>query len=54
MKCYVVGLTLLLALASACDAQARKWTDVTGKYTVEAAFVEFKDGQVRLRNSMGR
>lgn len=27
----------------------RKWTDSSGKYTVEAEFVEFKDGKVRLR-----
>ena len=54
MKCYMVGCALLLALASVCDVQARKWTDVTGNYTVEAAFVEFTEGQVHLRKPNGQ
>ena len=54
MKCYVVGFTLLLASASICEAQARKWTDVTGKYSIEAELVELKDGQVRLRKPDGQ
>jgi hypothetical protein len=54
VQCYVVGFAFLLASASVCDAQARKWTDVTGKYSVEAELVEFKDGQVRLRKPDGQ
>jgi hypothetical protein len=30
-------------------AWARQWGDATGKYTIEAAFVEYKDGQVWLK-----
>lgn len=29
------------------------WTDTTGKFKIEAAFVEFKDGKVRLRKKDG-
>ena len=31
----------------------RTWTDSTGKYTVEAEFVDFQDGKVRLRKGNG-
>ena len=34
-------------------ALARKWTDSTGKFSVEAEFVEFKDGKVRLKKEDG-
>ena len=54
MKRYVVGFALLLTSASVCDAQVRKWTDATGKYSVEAELVDFKDGQVRLRKPDGQ
>ncbi len=32
----------------------RKWTDSSGKYTVEADFVDFKDGKVQLRKHDGK
>jgi hypothetical protein len=32
----------------------RLWTDVSGKYQVEATFVSFFDGTVRLKKSNGR
>jgi hypothetical protein len=34
-------------------AFARKWTDSTGKYTVEADFVDFRDDNVRLKKDNG-
>lgn len=54
MKCCVVALVLLLTSVSACDAQVRRWTDVTGKYSVEAELVDFKDGRVHLRKADGQ
>ncbi len=32
----------------------RKWTDSTGKFTTEAGFVDFKDGQVQLKKKDGK
>ncbi len=32
----------------------RLWTDITGKYSVEARFVSFTDGTARLQKSNGR
>ncbi|NLX97994.1 MAG: hypothetical protein GXY83_17670 [Rhodopirellula sp.] len=32
----------------------RTWTDSSGKYTVEAEFVDFEDGQVRLKKRDGK
>lgn len=43
-----IAAVLILAVSTSM-AFARKWTDSTGKYTVEAEFVELKDGKVRLR-----
>ena len=34
-------------------AQARQWADATGKFTVEADFVDFKDGKVQLKKADG-
>ncbi|NUQ64444.1 MAG: hypothetical protein HUU20_18415 [Pirellulales bacterium] len=34
-------------------AFARKWTDSTGKYTVDAEFVDFKDAKVHLKKEDG-
>jgi hypothetical protein len=39
----------LMAGLSPQSVFARKWTDSTGKHHIEAEFVEFKDGKVRLR-----
>jgi formylglycine-generating enzyme required for sulfatase activity len=33
---------------------ARKWTDRMGKYTIQAEFVDFKDGKVQLRQENGK
>lgn len=42
---------LLIAISSV--ALARTWTDSTGKYRVEAEFVEFTDGNVKLKKTDG-
>ena len=34
--------------------QLRAWTDSTGKHTIQAEFVEFKEGKVRLRKQNGK
>ena len=46
-------LALLSTLVSQCFAQTRTWTDITGKFTVEAEFVDVTDGSVRLRKNDG-
>lgn len=35
-------------------AGVRTWTDSTGKQKIEAEFIEFKDGNVSLKNTQGR
>lgn len=35
------------------DPGFRTWTDITGKYKIEAMFVEFKDGKVQLKKKYG-
>lgn len=47
-----VVLTIVM-ICCAGDARARKWTDSTGRFTVEAELVEVKDGNVRLRREDG-
>jgi len=42
---------LLITISSV--ALARTWTDSTGKYRVEAEFVEFTDGNVKLKKTDG-
>ena len=38
-----------------CDAKTlRTWTDASGKYQIEARFVEFKEGTVRMQRANGR
>ena len=32
----------------------RTWTDASGKYRIEARFVSFQDGTVRLQKANGR
>ena len=41
-------------LAAGSSATAREWTDDSGTYTVEAEFVDFADGKVRLKNAAGK
>lgn len=48
---FLIGPFLLFALP---QASARTWTDSTGKYKVEAEFVDFQDGSVRLRKTDGK
>jgi uncharacterized cupin superfamily protein len=40
--------------AGAAAAEARKWTDAAGKFSVVATFVEFKSGQVHLKREDGK
>lgn len=43
----------MLAIASV-EAQARKWTDSTGKYSIEGDFAGLTDGQVDIRRDDGK
>jgi hypothetical protein len=48
---------LLLPCLSVCwsaEAPARKWTDSTGSFTIDAEFVELVDDQVTLKTTDGR
>ena len=47
-------LVLFLFAAAVAPASARKWTDKTGKFSVEAEFVKLADGKVTLRKTDGR
>lgn len=47
-------LLVLIATLSTNGALARKWTDSTGRFSVEADFVELVDGDVALKKSDGR
>jgi hypothetical protein len=47
-------LPVLIAALCANDALARKWTDSTGRFSVEADFVELVDGQVALKKADGQ
>ena len=49
----LVSTMLILAVLSPL-ASGRTWTDSTGKHTVEAAFVDLKDGKVRLKKEDGK
>ena len=46
-------LTLLVGFPMS-SAQARKWTDKSGKYSVDAEFISLTDGQVALKRSDGK
>lgn len=46
-------LSLLVFAVCAPPAGARTWTDSSGTRTIEAEFVEFKDGSVQLRREDG-
>ena len=47
-------VTLGLLLASAYPASARKWTDKTGNFSVEADLVHVKDGKAILKKTDGK
>ncbi len=46
---WMVPMSFLLVTGSA--AWARKWSDNTGKFSVEAEFVAVEDGKVRLKKA---
>ena len=49
-------VVILFSLSWGClsDVVAREWTDVTGKYTIEAELMDFTDEVVRLRKANGQ
>ena len=49
----VLTLTVMATCVAAATAQQRTWTDDTGKFSVEAEFVETKQGSVVLRKTNG-
>ncbi len=54
MKKVETSIVAVLVLASCTSmASGRKWTDSTGKYTIEAEFVDFKHGKVQLEKTGG-
>src|SRR4030042_5542855 len=54
MKCWLIGLVFVAAFAPAEGAEPRRWSDITGKYSVEATFVKVEDGKVFLARTDGR
>ena len=50
-RCLVLMVLVVSSIAG--EATARKWTDSTGKHTVEAEFVDCRDGKVQLRKEGG-
>ena len=53
LRIGLVGILSSLIGFYACVAGARQWVDVTGQHKVEATFVSFKDGEVRLKKESG-
>lgn len=51
----VSAITVLVfsCIAWAAASDSRKWTDATGKYSIQAVFLRFEDGQVVLQKSDG-
>lgn len=47
-------LLVLFAAFCAGETEARKWTDSSGQFSIDAEFVEFVEGQVVLKRSDGR
>jgi hypothetical protein len=54
MEYRTIGILFVTLLASVSDAEVRKWTDASGKYSLQAEFVEFREGNVQLRQADGR
>lgn len=52
MKVLIATVPVLAVFTTV--AFARQWTDSTGKYTVEAEFLDFKDGKVRMKKDDGK
>jgi len=54
MRRRIVLVGVLWAIgACGSGAWAREWGDATGKYTIEATFVDYNDGNVRLKKQDG-
>jgi len=53
-RCILCSITLCLMLVGTSPGWARMWTDNTGKFSVEAEFVEVKDGKVLLKKDNGK
>ena len=47
-------MIVVLLLVVASPVLARKWTDISGEFSVEAELVEAKDGNVQLKRSDGK
>jgi hypothetical protein len=54
MQMKTFFLAMLVTLVCTPIVYARQWTDTTGKHTVEAEFVEAKNGTVRLKKENGQ
>ncbi len=54
MQRYFFAIGVLVVFGTVCDGTAREWKDQTGKYSVEAQFVELKDGEVHIRKDDGK
>ncbi len=53
MKKLLVASIVIVAFAAASAAIARKWTDRSGQYSVEAELIEYADGQATLKKEDG-
>ena len=53
LRVCLVSLVSATVGFCACVADAREWSDATGKYKVEATLVDFREGDVRLKKQSG-
>ncbi len=51
MQYSLCTIVLLVLFLPGLEARARTWTDSTGLYTVQADYLDYKDGKVRLRRA---
>ena len=49
----LVSLALFLASTWSLAGEVRTWTDKSGKFKIDAEFIELKEGKVRLKDSDG-
>ena len=56
MRGNVLTALCLIFLLGFCvsNAQARKWTDKSGKYSIDGEFLRLTDGQVAIKRSDGK
>jgi len=54
MRPHLTSVAVLMFLAPAAATVAREWTDSTGKYRVEADFVDVQGETVRLKRQDGK